>query len=228
MWTWLELKTPYHKLHRLLTNRSLKPSLHILDNECQNVLKKVMREVNEKIQLVPPNTHHRSSAEQAIWNFKEHFIFVLASTHKDITLNLWCQLLPHASLKLSLIRQLRMKPKRYWYEQLHEEFNYNATPLNPPGTKIIVHEKPTVGGTWASHGVKGWYLGPSMEDYSCHCVHITKKRGERDSDCVNFFHTILHSLTILPQKMSSLRRKIWPMPYRTQQPKRHFLTYATP
>ena len=39
----LELKTAYHKLHSLLTKRSLKTSLHIMYNECPNVLKTFIR-----------------------------------------------------------------------------------------------------------------------------------------------------------------------------------------
>ena len=70
---------------------------------------------------------------------------------------------------------------------MHWEFNYNTTPLAPPGTQVIIHEKPTVRGTWAHHGGKGWYLGPSMKYYCCHHVYVTKTRGERDSDCVEFF-----------------------------------------
>ena len=70
----IELKTLYHKLHKLLTNRSLKPSLHILVNKCINALQTFMREVNEKFQLVPPHIHHINSAELSIWTFKEHFI----------------------------------------------------------------------------------------------------------------------------------------------------------
>ena len=79
-----------------------------------------------------------------------------------------------------------MNPKLYGYAQLHGEFNYNAMPLAPPGTQVIIHEKPTVRGAWASHGVKGWYLGPSMNHYMCHCLYVTKTRGERDSDYVEF------------------------------------------
>ena len=45
--TGLHLKTDNHKLYSLLTKRGLKPSLHILDNECPNVLKTFMMEVNE-------------------------------------------------------------------------------------------------------------------------------------------------------------------------------------
>ena len=62
----LDLTTAYQKIHSLLTNRGLKPHTHILDNECPNVLKKVMRELNENFQLVPPHIHRRNSAEQAI------------------------------------------------------------------------------------------------------------------------------------------------------------------
>ena len=156
----LDLKTAYQKLHSLLANRGLKPSLHILYNLFSNMLNNFMREVNEKFQLVPPHIHCRNSVERTIRNFKEHFISGIASTHKELHLHLWCRLLPHASLTLNLLRQLRMNPKLSGYAQLHREFNYNATPLAPPGTQVIIHETPTVRGTWASHGVKGWYLGP--------------------------------------------------------------------
>ena len=119
--------------------------------------------------------------------FKVHFISRISSTHKDFSLHTWCQLLQHASLKLNLLRKLCMNPKLSGYAQLHGEIKYNPNPLSPPGTKLIVHEKPKVRRTWASHGVKWWYLGPSMEHYICHCVYVTKTRGESDSYCVDFF-----------------------------------------
>ena len=112
--TWIDLKTTYHKLHRLLTNRSLKPSQQILENECINVLKTFMTEVNENFQLVPPHVHHMNSAERVIRNFREHFIAGLASTHKDFPLHLWVQLLPHVSLTLNLLQKSRMNPKTIW------------------------------------------------------------------------------------------------------------------
>ena len=162
-----------------------------------------MREVNEQFQLVPPHIHQRNSAERAISNFKDNFIAGLSITHKDFPLHLWCQLIPHAILTLNLLQQSHMNPKLSGYAQLHGEFNYNTTPLAPPGTQVIIHEKPTVRGTWASHGVKGWYLGPSMNHYQYHHVYITKTREEQDSDCVEFF---LHN-TSLPYKSSAENAK---------------------
>ena len=42
----LDLTTAYQKLHSMLTNIGLGPHLHILENECPNVLQTFMREVN--------------------------------------------------------------------------------------------------------------------------------------------------------------------------------------
>ena len=168
--TGLEFITSYHKLYSLLTNRGLKPSIHILENECTNVLIFFMREVNEKFQLVPPHNHRINSSEWAIRTFKEYLISGLSSTRKYFPLHLWSQIIPHASLTLNLLRKSRMNPKLSGYDQLYWKLKYNATPLAPPGTQIIFHEKPTTRGTWAANGVKGWYIGPSMEHYRCHWV----------------------------------------------------------
>ena len=145
-----------------------------------------MREVNENFHLVPPHIHLRNSEEQAIRTLKEHFISILSSSHKYFPFHIWYRLLPHVILTLNLLRQSRMNPKLSGYTQLHGEFNYDATPLAPPGTQVIIHGTPTVRGTWESHGLKGFYLGPSMNHYRCHLVYVTKTRGERDSDCVEF------------------------------------------
>ena len=161
----LDLTIAYQKLHSLLTNRGLIPHLHILDNECPNILKIFMREVIEKFQLVPTHIHQRNSAERAIRTFKEHLIAGLSSTHKDFPIHIWCRLLPHVIITINLLRQSCMNPELSGYAQLHGEFNYDAMPLSPPGTQVIIHEKPTVRGTCTSHVVKGWYLGPSMNHY---------------------------------------------------------------
>jgi hypothetical protein len=60
----------------------------------------------------------------------------------------------------------------------------------PPGTKVVVHEKPHQRGSWDPHGKMGWYLGPALEHYRCHRCHITNTNSERISDTVEFFpHT---------------------------------------
>jgi hypothetical protein len=57
---------------------------------------------------------------------------------------------------------------------------------HPPGTRIIAHETPNMRRTWAPHGEDGWYIGPAMEHYRCYTAYITKTRGERVVETVDF------------------------------------------
>ena len=70
---------------------------------------------------------------------------------------------------------------------MYGAFDLNKTPIAPLGTKVIVHEKPANRGTWAPHGVDGWYIGPAMEHCRCFRVWITDSRHERVADTLAWF-----------------------------------------
>jgi hypothetical protein len=59
--------------------------------------------------------------------------------------------------------------------------------MAPPGTRIIAHETPNRRRTWAPQGQYGWYIGPALEHCRCYTVYITKTRGERVVETVDFF-----------------------------------------
>jgi hypothetical protein len=61
------------------------------------------------------------------------------------------------------------------------------SPMAPSGTRLIAHETPNRRRTWAPHGQDGWYIGPALEHYRCYTVYITKTRGERVVETVDFF-----------------------------------------
>jgi hypothetical protein len=65
--------------------------------------------------------------------------------------------------------------------------DFNRMPLAPPGTRVIVHEKPDQPASWDPHGVDVYYLGPALDHYRCYQVHITKTKGTRIVDTVEFF-----------------------------------------
>eukprot|EP00957_Ditylum_brightwellii_P109502 8351264-Ditylum_brightwellii.AAC.1 len=69
-------------------------------------------------------------------------------------------------------------------------------PLAPPVTKIIVHEKSTVQGTWSPHGVNGWYIGPAPLHYWCYKVYITATYVKQIADMVEFFPTTAKMSTL--------------------------------
>ena len=140
-----EITNTYKKIQEMFTKAGLKPKLHILDNECSETFKKFMISKDETWQLAPPHIHRRNAAERAIQTWKNHFIAGLASLNKQFPMHLWCRLIYQANLTLNLLRQSRFNPKLSAHAQVHGNFDFNATTLAPPpGTQVIVHEKPSV------------------------------------------------------------------------------------
>ena len=93
-------------------------------------------------------------------NVKNHFIAGLCTAHKNFPLNKWDSLLPQVVITLNLLRISRLNPKLSAHALLNGPYDFNATPMAPPGSKILVQEKPALRGTWDAHFVNAWYLGP--------------------------------------------------------------------
>jgi hypothetical protein len=75
-------------------------------------------------------------------------------------------------------------------------FDHNKTPLAPHGCKVLIHKKPSQCRLWDWHRVKGWYLGPALKHYHCHCCYVNSTQAERISNTVEFFPTQAKTLTI--------------------------------
>ena len=177
----------YRKIHAKLVLQGLKPKLQMLDNETSNILLDYMTKNKIDIQLAPPHMHRRNLAERAIRTFKEHFVSIRAGCDPRLPKNLWCRLIPQAVITLNLMRPSRLHPKLSAYAHIHGEFDYNRTPLAPPGSQVLVHEKPKQRGSWDDHGLRGWYMEPAMAHYRCYTCYIPATNGERISDTVEFF-----------------------------------------
>ena len=145
-----------------------------------------MEEENEQFQLVPPHLHRRNAAEIAIQTFKNHFIAVILSTHKNFPLHLWCRLFLQAIVTLNLLSLSRINPTLSAHAQLHGKFDFNATPFAPPGTKVIVHQQPTIRQSWAPRGKYGWYIYLSKDHYRCYNIYVPETRAVIQPDTVEF------------------------------------------
>jgi len=150
-----------------------------------------------KFQLVPPHNHRQNYAEKAIGTWKDHFIAGLTSADCNFPLKLWCRITEHDDISLNLLQSSRANPTISAYADLFGNYDYNAHPLVPPGTKIVTHEKPTQRGSWSLRGVDGWYLGPSMNHYRCHRVYCSVTSSERITDTIKLFphYGIIPTLT---------------------------------
>jgi hypothetical protein len=165
----------------------LKPKLMKLDNEASKLFKAYVHHQDIVFQLVPPYSHIRNSAERAIQSFKDHLIAILFSTDKSFPMHLWDRLFPQAVITLNMLRTSRINPKLSAATPISGQYDFNRAPMAPPDTRIIAHETPNRRSTWAPHGLDGWYIRPALEHNRCYTVHITKKRGDRIVETVDFF-----------------------------------------
>jgi hypothetical protein len=171
----------------MITNRGMQPQLQLLDNEASTKLKNFMREKEVDFMVAPPNIHWRIKAERAICTFKNQLIAGLCSTDKTFPLHLWDELLLQALLTLNLLRTSRINPKLFAHAQMHGFLNFNKTPIATPGIRVLVHENPSMRGTWTPHAVDGWYLGPTIDHYRSYKVWIWEIKATRITDTLTWF-----------------------------------------
>lgn len=179
----------YQKIHTMLVKAGHRPKLQRLDNECSAILKDFMSAESVEYQLVPPHVHRRNAAERGIRTFQNHFIAGLCSVDKNFPLHLWCRLIPQANITLNLLRGSRINPKLSSWAQLCGTFDYNCTPIAPPGIRVLVHEPSTTRTTWSPHASDGWYVGPAMESYRCFQCWMWDTRAVRICPKVTWFPT---------------------------------------
>jgi hypothetical protein len=138
-------------------------------------------------QLVPPHIHRRNAAERAIRTWKNHFIAGLCSIDTDFPQHLWDRLTDQAQMTLNLLRPSRRNPHISAYTALEGTFDFNRTPMAPPGTKVLIHEKSGQRQSWDPHATEGWYLGPANDHYRCYRVFTNKTKAERIIDTIECF-----------------------------------------
>jgi hypothetical protein len=111
----------------------------------------------------------------------------LSSVYPTFPLHLWDRLLPQAEITLNLLRTSILHPQLSSAAHFHGLVDYNKTAFDPPGCKIIAHEKPGKRRTWAPHGQHGYYLGPAMHHYRYQNIYISSTASERIVDTLEFF-----------------------------------------
>eukprot|EP00957_Ditylum_brightwellii_P129714 9894945-Ditylum_brightwellii.AAC.1 len=102
-------------------------------------------------------------------------------------MHLWDRLLLRAMITVNLLRTCCINLKVSIYEYLSGTYDYNATPLAPPGIKVLIHKKVDQRTSWGLHGKEGWYLGPALHHYCCYTCYATETQAECIADTVDFY-----------------------------------------
>ena len=58
-------------------------------------------------------------------------------------------------ITLNLLRKSRVNTALSAYAYLFGPYDFNKSPMTPPGTRVIVHEKPSNRTPWVHHGTPG-------------------------------------------------------------------------
>jgi hypothetical protein len=166
----------------------------VLDNEISPEVRQVYSPVCA-IQFVPPNTHRANKAERGIRTFVNHFIAILCGCDPTFPMKLWDELLPQAEVTLNMLRSSALSVHVSAYQHLRGTWDWNRYPLAPLGMLVVTHDSADQRASWADHGEKAFYLGPSMHHYRTHRVHCIRTNRQRDSDTVSWHP---HSKLLLP------------------------------
>ena len=181
------LRDAWEATHKVLVKQGHPPNLHILDNECSKDLKDAFMKYNIDFQRVPPKEHRANAAERAIRTFKNHLVAIFCSVDSNFPMSEWDRLVPQAVITLNLLRSSRIHPSLSARASLFGNFDFNRTPMVPPGTKVVAHQSADSRASFAQHGRVGWYIGPSMEHYRCYRIYLPDTMSEVDVLNVDFF-----------------------------------------
>jgi len=169
------------------TRHGFAPQFDRLDNETSNALEEYCRAANIVIQYAPPYSHRANKAERAIRTFKNHFISSISTSDPQFPLTSWDESLEQIELTLNLMRGSHTDPTISAWRHVHgHPYDYNAHPIAPIGTRVLIYESPEQRASWASHGVPGWYIGPAMLHYRCFRVLAERTRAIRTAETLSW------------------------------------------
>lgn len=170
------------------------PKYQRMDNETSTKLNDYLRnDAHVCIQFVPPNNKRTNKAERYIRAWKNHFISGLQTADPRFPLQCWDFILPQADDTYALLHEWKLNPLLSAYEGFHgHKYDFNARPIAPVGTHVVVYETPDQRASWAAHGQDGWYLGSAPDHYRTYIVWIHSTRHTRLSDTLAWFPSPLH------------------------------------
>ena len=69
----------------------------------------------------------------------------LATIHPEFPITEWDRLVPQAEMTLNMLQNSRINCILSAYAYLFGQYNFNVTPMAPPGTLVAVYVKPEIG-----------------------------------------------------------------------------------
>jgi hypothetical protein len=188
-----ELLRVYTEVYVWLTARGYRPLLHKLDNKTSHNVEAFIAVEQVKIQYTPPDMHCTNPAECAVRTWKNHFTAGIVGIPSSFPIANWCRLTPQSNMTLNMMCPCCLNSLLSAHKAMEGSFLFNAMPLAPLGTEVLVHLKPTQCKSSGYHAAKVWYLSHAANHYRCIQVIMRDTGGERINDT---FHVQHHALPV--------------------------------
>ncbi len=146
--------TGHHRGVRLANGQGISPILHKMDNETSHDIKAFITLEQVKLQYCPPDMHCTNPAKRVVRTWKNHFMAGLSGLPPLFPLARWCQLTMQSNAMLNMMHPCCLNPLLSAHEVLEGTFSFDATPMAPLGTEVLVHQKPGRCKTWGYHAAK--------------------------------------------------------------------------
>jgi hypothetical protein len=95
------------------------------------------------LQYTSPDIHCTNSAKQAIFTWKNHFTAGIANLPKSFPITNWCCLTNQCNYMINMLCPCCQNPLLSAFEAMEGSYLFDAKPMAPPGTKVLLHLKPT-------------------------------------------------------------------------------------
>ena len=105
--------------------------------------------------------------ERSILTCKDRFILRFSTTDLGFPIREWDRLLFQLFITLNLLSKSRVSPDLSVYAHLYGSYSFNKSPMEPPGTHVVVHVKPGICTSWSHQEIIGWYISPYLDHYRC-------------------------------------------------------------
>ncbi len=193
-----ELLHAYQITNKYLSSRGFKPLLHKMDNKTSKDVEEFIDSQHTTLQYTPPDIHRTNSTERAIRTWKNHFSTGIASLPKSFPIANWCHLTNQCDYTINMLRPCCQNPLLSAFKAMEGSFSFDATPMAPPVTKVLIHLKPTCCKSWAFHASNGWYIGPSPRHYQCIRAIMEGTGGKGLTDTFRYKHHAMPVPLITP------------------------------
>ena len=167
-----------------------RPNVQRLDNETSAVVEQQLRGEVERVEYVAPANHRANKAERGIRDAKNHLISIFCGADPSYPAAELDRFFEQAEITLNMLRPYGPQPNKSAFEGVYgKKFDFTAHPMAPCGTRVVVYEQASLRGSWAPHGVNGFYLGPAMKHYRSFRTLVDATQAERVSDTLAWFPT---------------------------------------